>query len=332
MTDALQAEAGPTLPPQRILAVADATPPTRNAIWRAALLARETGASLHVLHVLRDAAGMEAARSSLEQLCAGILQRVGVQATIEVQRGDLPKEAARASRDADLLVLASRPGNTLRERISGTPVERLIRLSRIPALVVKRPAAPPRGASLADAALRGRYGRVLVSVDLGRDAAGVIAAASQFSHDPAMEVFHAVSARREGPRGSAADAAVAGGTAIERARVTVKAAIAAAGMRGQGAAACVGFGGAAPSVLTRQRAIGAELLVIGKRQRGLFADYFLGGITQQVLAGSRSDVLVVPTRTPRGAAEPAAGGARAGASDADPAPALGTHGAGAWPS
>jgi nucleotide-binding universal stress UspA family protein len=120
-----------------------------------------------------------------------------------------------------------------------------------------------------------------------------------------MEVFHAVSARREAPREAAA-VPHAGGTAVERARSALKAAIAAAGTPGRQAAASVGFGRAAPSVLTRQRAIGAELLVIGKRQRGLFADYFLGGITQQVLAGSRSDVLVVPTRMPRGSTESAA--------------------------
>lgn len=294
------------LPPQRILAVADATPAARNAIWRAALMARECGASLHVLHAVRDARQATAAGTALEELGAVLQERLGLAADLEVVHGDPLKEATRAARDANLLVLASRPGNSLRERVSGAPLERLVRLIRIPVLVVKQPAAPPRGASLTDAALPGRYARVLVSVDLGRDAAGVIAAAGAFSRDPAMEVFHAVSARKEPPQEAAAEATRAAGTAVERARAGLKAAIAAAGEAARGAAAQVGFGRAASCVVMRQRAIGAGLVVIGKRQRGLFADYFLGGITQQVLAGSRSDVLVVPTRMPRAYAAPAA--------------------------
>lgn len=298
------------LPPRRILAVADRTPAARNAIWRAALLARECGASLHVMHAVRDARDAAAARVALDALCATLRERLGIAAEVEVAQGDLLREATRAAREADLLVLASRPGNSLRERVSGAPLERLVRLIRIPALVVKRPAAPPRGASLADAGLPGRYARVLVSVDLGRDAAGVIAAAGPFSRDPAMEVFHAVGARKEPARDTGVEAARPEGTAVERARAGLRAAIAAAGEPGRGASAHVGFGRAASCLLGRQRAIGAELVVIGKRQRGLFADYFLGGITQQVLAGSRSDVLVVPTRMPRGVAEPVAPAAR----------------------
>ena len=291
MNGAIRAGEPLHLPPRRILAVADLTPAARSAIWRAALIARESGASLQVLHPLREPAAAPSARSALDQLGAGIHERLGIALDVEVLPGDLLKEALRAARDADLLVCASRPGNTLRERLAGAPLERLVRLSRIPALVVKRPAAPPRGARRDDHTLPGRYGRVLVSVDLGRDAAGVIAAAAHFSLDPAMEVFHAVSARRDTPGDATA------GTAVERARSGVQAAIAEAGGPRQ-TTVMVGYGRAAPSVLTRQRAIGAELLVVGKRQRGLLADFLLGNTTQQVLAASRSDVLVVPTGAP----------------------------------
>lgn len=292
-------EARATLPPQRVLALADLTPAARNALWRAALVAREHGAPLHVLHVARDARGVAEAQAVLEQQCAAMRERLGVQAQVEVLRGDLQREVTRAARSAGLLVLASRPGNTLRERISGAPLERVIRLCRIPVLVVKRPAAPPRDASRGGEALPARYGRVMVSVDLVREAAGVIAAASWFSQDPAMEVFHAVSARRESAAAAGEGTLPGRDTAVDRARAGLRALIADAGAQPAGAAASIGFGRPATAVLARQRAVGAELLVVGKRQRGLFADYFLGGITQQILAGSRSDVLVVPTRLPR---------------------------------
>ena len=71
--------------------------------------------------------------------------------------------------------------------------------------------------------------------------------------------------------------------------------IKASGAHKLGAVAAVAFGHAARCVLANERATGAELVVIGKRQRGLLADFILGGVTQQVLAGSRADVLVMPS-------------------------------------
>jgi hypothetical protein len=39
---------------------------------------------------------------------------------------------------------------------------------------------------------------------------------------------------------------------------------------------------------------GIELFVVGKRRRGLLADYLLGRTTQRVLARAPADVLVLP--------------------------------------
>lgn len=295
MSVALHPEAPAFAPPARILALADLTPGAKNAVWRAGLIAREHGALLRVLHVVPDARHAALAQAELQQLCDPLRERLGVEPEIAVVCGDLQREATRAARDADLLVLASRRGDTLRERISGTRPERLIRACRTPTLVVQRPAAPPRDATRGDAALRGRYGRVLVSVDLADEAVDVITAACCFSTDPAMEVFHAVNGRRDPP---ALSAQPARGTAVERARDSLQALIAASGAQHNGATASVGFGGTAPSMLLRQRALGAELLVMGRRRRGLLADCFRGGVMPAVLAGSGSDVLVVPTRAP----------------------------------
>lgn len=283
------------LPPRRVLAIADLTPAARNALWRAGRIAREYGAGLHVLHVLRDGRGAAQAQRSLHQLCTALQERLDLPCELEVVRGDFKREVIRAAREASLLVLASRPEQSLRDRIAGAALQRVIRLCRIPTMVVKRPAVPPRDASRGDEALRGRYARVLVSVDIARETAGVIEAACWFSDDPAMEVFHALSARRDDgatARPGTADAGPA--TAVERARASLRAQIVASGADLDGATAMVGFGLAAPSVLARQRALGAELVVLGKRQRGPFADYFLGGITRRIVAETRSDVLVVP--------------------------------------
>jgi nucleotide-binding universal stress UspA family protein len=60
------------------------------------------------------------------------------------------------------------------------------------------------------------------------------------------------------------------------------------------AAPWIGFGDAAMVVLARERALRAELLVIGKRKRSVLTDFFLGSVTQRVLAATRADVLVLP--------------------------------------
>jgi hypothetical protein len=57
----------------------------------------------------------------------------------------------------------------------------------------------------------------------------------------------------------------------------------------------VEFGEAAAVIPARAHASQSELIVIGKRRRGLLADYFLGGVTQRVLAKASADVLVPPT-------------------------------------
>ena len=45
---------------------------------------------------------------------------------------------------------------------------------------------------------------------------------------------------------------------------------------------------------SRQRTLSADLVVIGKRQRGLLGDFFLGRLTREVLVHCTADVLVLP--------------------------------------
>ena len=82
---------------------------------------------------------------------------------------------------------------------------------------------------------------------------------------------------------------------MQRAHSALKELISSSGAKELGAVSAVAFGHAGNCVLTRERATGAELLVIGKRRRGLLANFILGGVTQHVLAGSRADVLVMPS-------------------------------------
>jgi nucleotide-binding universal stress UspA family protein len=239
------------------------------------------------LRLLHAGASREDARAvrSLQRLADDIAAHLRLRVDIEEADGDALGATVRAARDAALVVIGSRRGNPLREFVLGTQAERLIRLCRVPVLVVKQ--APAGG-----------YRRVLVPVELGPAAPRVIAAAARLARAPRMEVLHALAPGDEmGMRACELPHSVVRRLrrrAAERAEAALEALIAQAAPQPPAALPAVGFGDPAAQVLARARAMRADLLVMGKRRRGLLADFFLGGVTQRVLAAAAADVLVLP--------------------------------------
>lgn len=254
------------------------------AVWRAAIVARDLGASVRLLHVPR-LGGAPHEERELRRLAAEVGGHTRVPFDLRTEPGEALAAIVRAARDAALVVIGSGRRNALRELLLGTQAERLIRLCRVPVLVVK---APPGGS----------YRRVLAPVELGPAARPVIAAASRVARDSRFEVLHAVRLedevsmraydvpqwviRRHRDR------------AAQRARLQLQELIVQSAARATAPQPVVGFGDAAALALTRERALCADLLVVGKRTRGLLADFFLGSVTQRLLAESRADVLVLP--------------------------------------
>jgi nucleotide-binding universal stress UspA family protein len=195
-----------------------------------------------------------------------------------------------------MLVLPSVRANPLREWIMGTQAERLIRLCRAPVLVVKRPAL------LA-------YRRVLVPLDVEEQAVSLIALAASLSRGSRVEVLHAIDAGDEkvlqGLDGAEGALSSFRQHRAQAAFLALHRLIEAAPTGEVATEAAIEFGDAQAVVLARARAWDAELVVIGKAQRGLLANYFLGGVTQRMLAHAPSDVLVQPERLPRAAGESA---------------------------
>jgi len=265
-----------------VLVLADDSRRDEAAAWRGAIVARELALPLRLLSPAPAAAGDDA---PVRQLAANIEAHFGLPVRVETAGGDPHAATVRAVREATLLVLGTRRGNPLRELVLGTQAERLIRLCRVPVLVAKRPPA-------------GAYRRVLVPVELGPAARPVIAAAALLSRDPRMEVLHALHPGDEiGMRAcELPEAAVRRERqrVAERARLALQALVEEASPRPGDAVASVAFGDAAALVLAREQAVRADLIVIGKRRRSLLADFLLGSVTQQVLARSQADVLVLP--------------------------------------
>ena len=274
-----------TAQPGAVVVPHDLSSASTNAAWRAAVVARDLGLPLLLLHASTDRAASKAAAPVLEQLAGDIRDRVGLPVDVESALEDPLAATVRSARDASLLVIGSRRGNPLRELVLGTPAERLIRMCRVPVLVVKRP-------------VRGSYRRVLAPVELGPEAPRMISAALRLTRVPRLEVLHALDVREEiAMRAfelSEAQVRLLRHRAAQRARATLEDIIGRAGATPRDATPCVSFGDAALVVLARERALRAELLVVGKRTRSLLADFFLGSVTQRLLAGTRADVLVLP--------------------------------------
>ena len=165
-------------PLRSILALADFSPKSDNAVARAALLAREHGATLHLLHVVaprrfavtalrgrqRDEAevALERAGLALAALAARTAELHGVSVTCSARAGDSLQAILEGAEGADLVVVAAKRPNPLRDFVLRTPTERLLRIVRRPMLIVKRPALGAYGRTLlagADAAEDGEVDR-----------------------------------------------------------------------------------------------------------------------------------------------------------------------------
>ena len=281
-----------THPLGEVLVPVDGFGPSTNAAWRAALVARDLGAPLRLLHVQEGVRAGAASEAALRRLALEIGERTGVTPQLDTVPGKVLEETVRAARDAALLVIGPRPGNPLRAMVVGTQAEQLIRLCRVPVLVVKKPATAG-------------YRRVLVPVELVPAARPMIAAAARLARD-GLEVLHALQPGDEiGMRACEVPEWVVRRQrqrAADEARAALHGLIAQA-VQPRGVRTMVGFGDAARLALAREAAMRADLLVIGKRTRGLLADFFLGSVTQRLLASARADVLVLPRPTRAGAVE-----------------------------
>lgn len=279
------------LAPRTVLAVIDFSLSSNYAASRAAQVARDHGARLALLHVLeakgdergRDAP-LAAARTQLERLGRRLQRQFDIDVSVRVTRGDSLRQVVEAARDAHLLVIGSKSRNTLAEFLLGTPAERIIRMAKVPALVVKRESFGP-------------YQNILAPVALSPEAHELVSAALEFSKGAEVEVFHALCMRHEAALRSVdfpepvLRRSRAWGT--ERARKAIERVIEAAG-GGSRAKPDVGYGPAPATALRKEAAMLPDLVVIGKRERSLLADFLLGSVTRRLLSHGQSDTLVLP--------------------------------------
>ncbi|CAM5780840.1 universal stress protein [Rhizobacter fulvus] len=282
-----------------ILAMADFSPRSDNAVSRAAGLASEHGAQLVLLTIVDASATkglhqwlpsrididikLSRAKENLERLAAKAAAAHGVSIERFVVAGDTLEQVRQHAEAADLVVFGVKRSNPLRDFVFGTPAERLMRMVRRPVLVVKKPAQAP-------------YQRVLVSIDFTVYSEAVLRSAIRSVPHAALHLCHAPSMTRE-TRLRAADVPDAiiqswrdraSATALERLNALIQS------VEHRRASASVAHGDQARTALEVQTSVEADLIVVGKDGHSAIGDFLLGSVAQRLVADAQCDVLVIP--------------------------------------
>lgn len=284
---------------QSILAMADFSPGSDNAVARAAGLAAEHSAKLVLLTVVDESTTkglhqwlpsridvdvkVSRARDRLERLAAKIATAHGVSIGRIVVAGDTLEQVRRHAETSDLLVFGAKRSNPLRDFVFATPAEQLMRMARRPVLVVKKPA-------------QASYQRVLVPVDFTVYSEAVLRSAIKSVPQAALHLCHAPSISRE-DRLRAADvpefvieswrerAAVRG---RERLNALIRS------LGHARATSSVHHGDASRLALDAQPAVGADLMVVGKDGPSAIGEFLLGSMAKRLVSEAQCDVLVIP--------------------------------------
>lgn len=286
-----------------ILAATDFSVDGNNAVRRAALLAHEHGAHLHVLHVLKVAGckplrewfspttdidlKSAQARAALRRVAVEISGAYDVTATVEVEVGDPLATLMQASERADLVVLGQRGHSRVETLPIGKTADCMLRTSRRPVLVVKKAAEAP-------------YRRVLMPVDFTACSASAVQFAARLVHGARMHVFHATDSHLESilRRSDVAESIIRDVRAREETGATarMRRTVAGLGLESTRMSFSVGHGPADLATLQRARALGTDLIVAGKQGRSTLGGFLLCSVSSRVLSGSDCDMLIVPRR------------------------------------
>ena len=288
-----------------ILAATDFSPPSRHATERAARLASDQGATLHLVHTLGATAlddlrrwlgdddttcdTLEAeAREQLRTLGAELAQRHGARVVEALVPGPpvdaVTREAERL--DPDLLVTGTRGSGFFRGVVFGSTAERIARRSQRPVLMVREPGHAP-------------YRRVLVPVDFSPWSLSAVELALRTAPQATLVLTHALELPFEGKLRLAGVADTVVARYRHEARREAEERLRQLAAASQLSPDRVQFAipeGADPWMLVVQQEQEREcdLIVIGKHGRHALEELLLGSTTRMVIAEGRADVLVSP--------------------------------------
>ncbi len=287
----------------RILAATDLSAPARHAVERAALVGRDTAATLDLLHVanlaplerLRQLMGatstdmeqrvLDTARQKLHDLAAALHQRFGVMAGTHVVAGSLLAELAKKvdGLAASLLVCGAKGESIIRHFALGTMALRVLSTTTCPVLVVKQ---QPHES----------YRRLLVPVDFSPSSLRAIRHARSIAPQADIVLLHAFDVPFEGHLryASVDDDTINHYRIIAKQEATQKlhALHHEAGLTPYNSSLIVLHGDPCLRIVEQEQEQDCDLIVIGKHGENLLEELFIGSVTKQVLSESQGDVLI----------------------------------------
>lgn len=261
------------------------------ALRRTASIAREIGLHGALVHVLPGSlpssmhvhAALQAQRALA--LLAEEMKREGLRFEPRLLSGDITGVLAQAASEFDMVVAGARGAGLLLDFALGRTSTRLVRQSRRPTLIVKR---PPEGA----------YQRVLAAVDFSQPSQAAAACAIQIAPKAHFHFVHAFEVEFESTlrlAGATEDRVEAHRRqARERAMHAMEQFLSAFPLPLERTWPSVTRGYPPRVIVDCQAQVGAELIVIGKHAAGTVERLLLGSVALRVLETAQCDVLVVP--------------------------------------
>jgi nucleotide-binding universal stress UspA family protein len=283
----------------RLLVATDFSAPANHAVERAAMIAKEAGAILNLLHVVsfgpleklrklvQDASAalqqriLEAAHGRLIAQAGTLAKRYGISADVRVISGSLLNELQDAS--TDMVICGARGESFMRHALLGSTAERMLRRTRRPVLVVKQSAHES-------------YSTVLIPVDFSSSSLRAIKQAQAIAPQAEIILLHAYEVPFEGQlRYASVDDTIINEylLAVRReATASMEALCREAGLGLDEARYVLVHGDPSACVIEQEQVQSADLIVMGKHGENLIEELLLGSVTKHVLIESQCDVLV----------------------------------------
>jgi nucleotide-binding universal stress UspA family protein len=274
-------------PIRTVVAASDFSFSAHRAARRAGVLAKEHGASLHLLHVIDSSPVQTLMRRSpaLDVDPADIVAAGGVVNDPFLREGRVMEEILAATARSDLIVLGPRGVNPIRDFIIGSTAERMARMIECPMLVAKQDPDIP-------------YENVLVPVDFSDYSAPALRFASEVAPDATLHVLHALDSSLTGRLRSAgvSDEGIDAYSDELQREANASMAELTAGLSERTVFKTVQIGDARVLIKERAAATRCTLIVMGKQGRSWLSEHILGSVTRLVLERATCDVVVVPHR------------------------------------
>lgn len=288
---------------RNIVAAVGQFPQDDPVLTRAAEIARAHRARLTIIHVIDTLTSFDFASADLrriqhqmrldahENVAAAVARQ-----EVDIDRIDIRIETGSPSLrlvelsdeiDADLVVMRAHQGGSILEKVVGSTADRVIRTSRAPVLVVKRPVTQP-------------YQRVVVSIDTSDDSAAVVPFVATLFPLTRLSLVHVVQIPHQFESamlraGSGQSVTVYRKALIRKAKASLRAISKRLGHRPISGAPRVVVGDPATSLVRATWSPKVDLIALGPGSTGRIRRALLGSVTQRVLRSAACDVLICRT-------------------------------------